>query len=310
MKALTNVPTAADYPAQLGNGCSIGTTSYPGTLGLQIYNATAYVQLYVKDDPQNATSGYHPLQEIALTPQSVTFQGVIGVALRDFTSGTHATVFATLTEVGDPIGSGATPLTGTASGGQITPVATNPAGVILGYGGAAAPSGYVLCDGSAYDGTTTTYSALWSAIGAAYGGVQAAFNVPDLRGRSLVGLGTNADVNALSDNDGVALANRSPRHNTTNALTLPNHVHSVTDPGHTHDVQVRTATAGALTEIDRVANASTVQTLAAKALSALTGLTIGNPTTNPSIGGSIGPGGTLPIDLPAYAVANYIISLG
>lgn len=96
------------------------------------------------------------------------------------------------------------------SGGSI------PTGTILTFAGAAAPAGYVLCDGTHYDGTNAVYTALWNLIGLTYGGTsQADFAVPDLRGRVAVGLGTHASVNARGANDGVAVANRRPHHRHT-----------------------------------------------------------------------------------------------
>lgn len=94
-----------------------------------------------------------------------------------------------------------------------------PAGVIVDYGGAAAPTGWLLCDGSAV--SRTTYADLFAAIGTQYGAGDGSttFNVPDFRGRVSVGLGTHADVNALGDNDGSALASRTPKHNHTLKLS-------------------------------------------------------------------------------------------
>lgn len=57
-----------------------------------------------------------------------------------------------------------------------------PAGLVAPYGGAAAPSGWLLCDGSAV--SRTTYAALFTAISTTFGvgdGVTT-FNVPDMRG--------------------------------------------------------------------------------------------------------------------------------
>jgi microcystin-dependent protein len=63
-----------------------------------------------------------------------------------------------------------------------------PAGVISAYGGTAAPTGYLLCDGSAVG--RVTYAALFTAIGTAFGSGDGSstFNVPDFRGRFLRGL--------------------------------------------------------------------------------------------------------------------------
>lgn len=70
-----------------------------------------------------------------------------------------------------------------------TPVAT----VIMVAG--STPSGYVLCDGASYNGTLQTYAALYAAIGLTYGGTGASsFKVPDLRGRSPLGVGTGSGM--------------------------------------------------------------------------------------------------------------------
>jgi microcystin-dependent protein len=64
-----------------------------------------------------------------------------------------------------------------------------PAGVIFPWAGIAttAPSGFLLCDGSAVN--RTTYSALFAAVNTTYGAGNGTttFNVPDLRGRSIAG---------------------------------------------------------------------------------------------------------------------------
>jgi microcystin-dependent protein len=101
-------------------------------------------------------------------------------------------------------------------------------GMILPCALTAAPTGWLICDGSAI--SRTTYAALFVAIGTRYGAGNGTttFNLPDGKGRSLYGGGGSLAVGA---NDGQAAANRRPQHRTTNALghnlTLPNHVHSL-----------------------------------------------------------------------------------
>lgn len=74
---------------------------------------------------------------------------------------------------------------------------TLPSGLIFPYGGASAPSGYLLCYGQAI--SRTTYADLFTAIGTTYGTGDGSttFNVPDLRGRVIAGQddmgGTSAD---------------------------------------------------------------------------------------------------------------------
>lgn len=64
-----------------------------------------------------------------------------------------------------------------------------PIGSIKMYGGAAAPSGWLKCDGSAV--SRTTYNKLFEAIGTAYGAGDGSttFNLPDLTDRMPIGAG-------------------------------------------------------------------------------------------------------------------------
>lgn len=86
-------------------------------------------------------------------------------------------------------------------------------GMVFAYAGAAAPGGFLLCDGSTV--ARSSYSDLFNVIGHTYGADpgNGNFILPDLRGRMPVGLNSsNSFVNALGDNEGVTLANRSPNH--------------------------------------------------------------------------------------------------
>lgn len=67
--------------------------------------------------------------------------------------------------------------------------AADVAGIIKAYGGAAAPTGYLLCDGTSY--LRAAYPDLFTAIGTTFGSADGThFNVPDFRGRVPVGVGT------------------------------------------------------------------------------------------------------------------------
>lgn len=63
-----------------------------------------------------------------------------------------------------------------------------PTGVVSSFAGSSAPTGYMLCDGSAI--SRTTYASLFSVIGTAYGAGDGTttFNIPDFRGRFLRGV--------------------------------------------------------------------------------------------------------------------------
>ena len=66
-----------------------------------------------------------------------------------------------------------------------------PAGTIIMTGASSAPTGYLLCDGTAI--SRSTYASLFAAIGTAYGtgDGSSTFDLPDLRDRFPLGKGTN-----------------------------------------------------------------------------------------------------------------------
>jgi microcystin-dependent protein len=116
-----------------------------------------------------------------------------------------------------------------------------PAGSLVMFAGATAPYGYLLCDGAAV--SRTTYAALFSVIGTTYGvGDNATtFNIPDLRGRVPLGVGTGAGLTprVLATTGGaesVTLdATQIPGHTHTGTTDSAGaHTHGITDPGHTH----------------------------------------------------------------------------
>lgn len=76
-------------------------------------------------------------------------------------------------------------------------VAVNtPAGVMQMYGGSSAPTGWLLCDGTAV--SRSTYSALFAVIGTTFGAGNGTttFNVPDMRSRMPIGVGTGTGLSA------------------------------------------------------------------------------------------------------------------
>ena len=87
-----------------------------------------------------------------------------------------------------------------------------PTGSVVDFASNSIPNGWLLCDGSAI--SRTTHASLFNAIGTTYGvgDGSTTFNLPDCRGRSSIGLGTNPAVESLTDSDGLAVASRTPRH--------------------------------------------------------------------------------------------------
>ena len=108
------------------------------------------------------------------------------------------------------------------------------------WSGSSAPTGWLLCDGAAV--SRSTYSALFAITGTAYGvgNGSSTFNVPDMKGRTPVGVGTGAGDGA-EDTDGgavpagTALTARSLGEWTgTETIGLLAHTHTMKN--HTHDV--------------------------------------------------------------------------
>ena len=73
-----------------------------------------------------------------------------------------------------------------------------PTGTVIDYAGNGAPSGYLLCDGSAVN--RTTYASLFNVIGTTFGNGDGSttFNVPDIRGRVSVGSGQGSGLTSRS----------------------------------------------------------------------------------------------------------------
>ena len=110
-----------------------------------------------------------------------------------------------------------------------------PSGLIFPYGGGAAPSGFLTLDGTAY--SRTTYSVLFGVIGTTYGAGDGSttFNVPDARGRTLLGLGnlgTNSQPTIFAGETGGA------NYTTLATANLAAHAHTISDPGHGHSTAV------------------------------------------------------------------------
>lgn len=65
-----------------------------------------------------------------------------------------------------------------------------PAGAVVPFAGSSAPTGFLICDGSSL--LRSSYADLFAAIGTTYGAADGShFNIPDLRGRGVIGVGAN-----------------------------------------------------------------------------------------------------------------------
>ena len=125
------------------------------------------------------------------------------------TSGTHIadiTIGSNTTELYAP--------SGTAS--------STPIGVVSQFAGATAPSGWLICDGTAV--SRTTYASLFAVIGTTYGegDESTTFNLPDFRGRMAIGPGLGTAKDATSRQLGQADGSERI---TLDETQIPAHVH-------------------------------------------------------------------------------------
>lgn len=112
-----------------------------------------------------------------------------------------------------------------------------PTGVIFPYVGAAAPTGWLLCNGTAV--SRTTYAALFAVIGTAYGAGDGSttFNLPNISDKVVVGVGgaktrgATGGVASVTPSGSVSVANH-----TLTTAQIPAHNHPTSDPGHSHAV--------------------------------------------------------------------------
>ena len=98
-----------------------------------------------------------------------------------------------------------------------------PTGVIFPFGGVAAPSGYLLCDGAAV--SRTAYSDLFAVVGTAFGvgDGSTTFDLPDMQGNIPVGKGGSGVTN-IGDTGG-------EQAHTLSENEMPDHDHSVNMQG-------------------------------------------------------------------------------
>lgn len=201
---------------------------------------------------------------------------------------------------------------------------SEPAGIVMQFGGNTAPEGWLLCDGSAV--SRTDYADLFTAIGTTYGSGDGSttFNVPDLSGRVVIGV---SQSHALGSTGGEA----------THVLTsseLPAHVHEVPQHGHGNDIvattpelshtitqpvfkynrpnQSNTAGSGYPSPIvnTTTATASRATNLAVSNHAATNCTMSGAVTDCDAFDSGMSGGGTAHNNLQPYVVVNYIISIG
>lgn len=204
------------------------------------------------------------------------------------------------------------------------PVST-PVGMISPFAGGAAPTGWLLCDGSLQP--TSNYTALYAVIGTTYGSGSGTFGLPDLRGRAAFGkdnmsngsAGTaNRITTAASNISGTTLGAAGgsqyiPIHTHTDSFAMPNHTHTTAV---SPNIQAMSTTQGASGTNIRTAlpSDSTISRVTDTGYNK--SYTSGNPSTTTmvgSVGNPNGPSGqyqssgTNYANMPPGMILNYII---
>jgi microcystin-dependent protein len=212
---------------------------------------------------------------------------------------------------------------------QATISTIDPADAIIAIGGSTAPSGWALCDGTAY--SRTTYAATFARIGTTYGAGDGSttFNVPDLRNRFVAGKGPTAWSDTLNEKagskDAVAVAHthghpdHSHPHTISASSTQGSHAHTEASGGSQYgwlyiqppngvdyDPYINSGVGGSRSAIQYTQPSTAAASAGAITTTISGGISNGNAgTTN-----SQSPTSTATdTNLPPYIVLNYAIRL-
>lgn len=94
----------------------------------------------------------------------------------------------------------------------------SPVGMVSPFAGSSAPTGWLICDGSAV--SRSTYAALFALIGTTYGAGNGSttFNLPDLKGRGVIGVGAGTKVLTFSSRSSNTITVTGSSNSSTNEV--------------------------------------------------------------------------------------------
>jgi len=113
-------------------------------------------------------------------------------------------------------------------GANLTGIEGVNTGIVVPWGSATIPSGFLECNGQSV--STATYAALFAVIAYTYGGSGASFNVPDLQDRTVVNksntksLAQTGGANTVTPTGNISGSTGST---TLTTNTIPSHAHTI-----------------------------------------------------------------------------------
>lgn len=253
-----------------------GTAKQTHDAGAKAKHMVTARDLQEPQDHINATSSVHGVtgdlvgtsSTQTLSNKTLASPTVTGTATVASLTATGTVTLPSTTSIGDVSATELSYVNGVTSAIQTQLDALSSSGVtgsMVAYLGTSAPSGYLMCDGTAV--SRTTYSALFALIGTRYGSGDGSttFNLPDLRSRfprgaatvaSPSGSAAGSDTHSHSGSSGSGGSHSHTYSTTTgspsstyysvsggNPFASPSHTHSVsgttsTDGSHSHSVSV------------------------------------------------------------------------
>lgn len=195
----------------------------------------------------------------------------------------------------------------TAVSPSITWLGMTPTGTVESFAGSSAPTGWLLCHGQSLNATSNPqYADLWGVLGTTYGGSGiTAFNLPDLRGRSVAGKdnmggsAANRITNAASGITGTSLgANGGAQTHTMTTAEMPSHTHTQNSHSHGTYAYWQGFTFGSF-QTARASGADNVYTTYNQTI----------PTTSTTATNQNTGGGGAHQNMPPTIILNYIIKI-
>jgi microcystin-dependent protein len=259
----TDSASATDVQANRLSQCSVG-----GTANVITLTNTVPIAAYANGQEFKFFASFSNSSSVTVAVDGLSAKNitVAGIALSagQIIAGTAITIRYSSTLGGfELLASSATPAAITVGMVQAWPMTT-------------VPTGWLECDGSAI--SRTTYSALYAVIGTSYGvgDGSTTFNLPNykdyfLRGYSATGTEASSRTDRGDGTTGASVGTKQ-----ADAFLRHNHTASVTDPGHTHNVnQVDTTAPRVISGGSNFGNTNVVATT-----SATTGISVAVANTS------------------------------